>query len=104
MTRGQIGNYELGSREPDLETLRRFAEFFDVTLDFLGGKSDQPQGGEDKGKNVGEEEAKFLKWVEDNLEDECYYDFDASPEESKAQLMADLRYLWEREKKKNKKK
>lgn len=102
-TCGQIGNYKRVTREPDLETLRRFAEFFDVTLDFLGGKSDQTQGGEDKGKSVSEEESTFLKWVEDNLEDEFYYDFDASPEESKAQMMADLRYLWEREKKRNKK-
>ena len=31
-------NYELGKREPDIETLKKIANYFDVSLDFLCGR------------------------------------------------------------------
>lgn len=34
-------NYELMTREPKLEILIRIAEFFDVSLDYLVGRTDQ---------------------------------------------------------------
>lgn len=43
LSRGQVSNYELGSREPDFEILRKIANFFDVTTDFLLGLSDVPK-------------------------------------------------------------
>lgn len=33
-------NYEYGNREPNLETLIKLANYFDVSLDFLTGRSD----------------------------------------------------------------
>lgn len=33
--------YEGGGRRPDLETLVTLADFFDVTLDYLVGRSDE---------------------------------------------------------------
>jgi len=39
-SRGQIANYEQGKREPDYETLRKIADFFDVTTDYLLGRTD----------------------------------------------------------------
>ena len=35
-------HYELGSREPDIEGLIALADFFDVSLDYLVGRSDDP--------------------------------------------------------------
>ena len=35
--------YEYGEREPQLSTLVRMADFYDVTLDYLAGRSDQPE-------------------------------------------------------------
>ena len=35
-----ISNYEKGIREPDISTLKKMADFFDVSLDFLLGKTD----------------------------------------------------------------
>ena len=35
-------NYEYGNREPNLETLVKLADFFDVSLDYLVGRSDDP--------------------------------------------------------------
>jgi len=40
VTYGSLGNYERASRIPDLYLLSCLAEFFDVTTDFLLGKSD----------------------------------------------------------------
>ncbi|HZK57706.1 MAG TPA: helix-turn-helix transcriptional regulator [Clostridia bacterium] len=35
-----ISNYEKGIREPDITTLKNMADFFDVSLDYLLGKTD----------------------------------------------------------------
>ncbi len=43
LSRGQLSNYELGTREPDFETLRKITEYFDVTADYLLGFSDMPK-------------------------------------------------------------
>lgn len=39
MTQQRISAYEKGKREPDLETLKLFAEFFGVSTDYLLGKT-----------------------------------------------------------------
>jgi len=39
ITRQAYGNYENGKREPDLKTLSKLADFFNVSLDYLLGKS-----------------------------------------------------------------
>lgn len=31
-------NYELGKRKPDIDTLKKIADYFDVSLDFLCGR------------------------------------------------------------------
>lgn len=35
-----ISQYENGKRQPDIETLKVFADFFNVSIDYLLGKSD----------------------------------------------------------------
>lgn len=42
LTRSAIGMYETGKREPDFETLEVFADFFNVNMDTLLGKSEVP--------------------------------------------------------------
>ena len=42
-SRGQIGNYEQGTREPDQLTLLKIANFFNVSVDYLIGKSNIKQ-------------------------------------------------------------
>ena len=41
-TQSAISNYESGTREPDISLLMRFAEYFDVTVDYLVGSTDLP--------------------------------------------------------------
>lgn len=40
VSRGSVGNWETGMREPDLETLSRIADYFHVSTDFLLGRED----------------------------------------------------------------
>lgn len=40
VSRSALSLYELGKREPDYETLVRLADFFDVSVDYLLGKTD----------------------------------------------------------------
>ena len=50
-----IGMYEQGRREPDNETLGRIANYFNVSTDYLLGRTDEPQGtGLQKGDGGGE--------------------------------------------------
>ena len=51
-----IGMYEQGRREPDNETLGRIANFFNVTTDYLLGRTDEP-GGFQNGDGCGEGKA-----------------------------------------------
>lgn len=37
---GTIGNWESGNRTPDTDMLKRIANFFDTTVDYLIGRSD----------------------------------------------------------------
>ena len=41
ISRSTIGMYETGAREPDFETLEKIADFFNVDIDFLLGRSDK---------------------------------------------------------------
>ena len=38
-----VAKYETGDREPDYETLIKFADFFGVSTDYLLGRSNNPQ-------------------------------------------------------------
>jgi transcriptional regulator with XRE-family HTH domain len=40
----QLSRYESGDRNPDPELIAKFADFFDVTTDFLHGRTDEEIG------------------------------------------------------------
>lgn len=41
ISRSTVGMYEKGNREPDYDTLEAFADFFNVDVDYLLGRSDK---------------------------------------------------------------
>ena len=43
MTEGGYQNYETDKREPKIGTLNKMANYFDVSLDYLTGLSDNPK-------------------------------------------------------------
>lgn len=40
ISRAAYGSYEQGTREPDMEMLQKIANFFNVTIDYLLGRSE----------------------------------------------------------------
>src|SRR5690554_2966220 len=42
ITRSALSLYETNKREPDNETMKKFADHFDVTTDYLLGRADKP--------------------------------------------------------------
>ncbi len=43
MTQNSISRFETDTRRPDYETLIQFAEYFDVSIDYLVGRTDNPK-------------------------------------------------------------
>ena len=44
MGQASINRYEKGQSEPQLKTLLWYADFFDVSMDYIFERTDQPQG------------------------------------------------------------
>ncbi|MBQ9334498.1 MAG: helix-turn-helix transcriptional regulator [Lachnospiraceae bacterium] len=42
MTQNSISRFETGTRRPDYDTLICFADYFDVSIDYLVGRTDIP--------------------------------------------------------------
>lgn len=43
ITRASLSHYETSRREPDIETLNKIADFFQVSVDYLMGRTNDPQ-------------------------------------------------------------
>lgn len=43
MNQNSISRYETGEREADYATLIKFADYFDVSIDYLLGRTDNPK-------------------------------------------------------------
>ena len=92
VSKSSINMYERGEREPSLETMEAFADFFNVDLDYLYGKSDVPNrsraeavpGGEKQPAGPGElsELAMQIARIVDRL-----------PEESRRLLLVQVQAL-----------
>lgn len=44
MKQSSINRYESGEASPSFETLLKYADYFDVSLDYIFGRTDYPQG------------------------------------------------------------
>lgn len=90
VSKSTVGMWETGDREPDNETLQKLADFFDVSVDYLLGRTDDPSPPEKKREP-------------DELESIFFYEWDKLSEEDKQKALEHirfLRYLAEQENKK----
>lgn len=84
VTKVSISGYENGNRTPDTDTLKKIADFFEVSTDYLLGRQENtPPALAD--------ESEFDKWLNDPRVDKFYKEFKESPEERKKALLA----VWE---------
>lgn len=79
-----ISNYERGFRQPDYETLQKLADYYEVSTDYLLGRTDVSK----KENNDEKEMIEFFKDPDLNL---FFKEMAASPEEQ----IKELRDLWE---------
>lgn len=93
-SRGQVANYEQGKREPDYATLQKFADFFEVSTDYLLGRNDETVNG------LSEDEKEMLEFFRNPEVGLFFKEMKESPEEQ----LEELREIWEVIKKRNKKK
>ncbi|MFD1425466.1 helix-turn-helix domain-containing protein [Kroppenstedtia sanguinis] len=56
-----LSKYETGNREPDIDTLQKIADFFDVSLDYLTGRSDEMGSTDDSRSQAWRELEKLAK-------------------------------------------
>ena len=86
ISRSAVGMYESGKRIPDSEDLEKFADFFNVDIDYLLGRSKQST------YYINPEAAKVAQEIFDNSKMRILFDAarDADPED--LQMAADMLY------------
>lgn len=98
ITRQAYGYYEKGEREPDMESLGKLADYFEVTVDYLLGRTDSPRR-IDYGEDIDPKElAEFEEFVNDPYHGIFFKDYLSAPEERKRELLQFWRYIREAEK------
>ncbi|KOY81276.1 helix-turn-helix transcriptional regulator [Lysinibacillus macroides] len=86
LSRGQIANYEQGSREPDFDTLEKFADFFGVSTDYLLGRTEKQNLTIEE-----QDEAAFQAFANNPTLQKWYKELPESKEED----LEKLRKMWE---------
>lgn len=82
ITNAVLSNYERDHRDPDTETLKKLADLYDVTTDYLLGRTD------DSNKN---DPASFEEFINDPTLKRWYKELPKSNEED----LARLKKIWE---------
>lgn len=83
IARATYGAYEQGTRQPDFETLEKIADFFEVSIDYLLGRSDITPEEKD--------EAEFQAFINDPELGIWYKELPKSDEDE----LRKLRMIWE---------
>lgn len=65
VTHVSISGYENGNRYPDTDTLQRLADYFDVTTDYLLGRSDEPRMSEPEEFDAFANNKELERWYKD---------------------------------------
>lgn len=60
-----IGMYERDERKPDYDTLKRFADYFEVTTDYLLGQSDTPNMSEQEEFEAFANDPELKRWYKE---------------------------------------
>ena len=95
ISRSAVGMYESGKRVPDSEDLEKFADFFNVDIDYLLGRSKQSTYYLDpETARVAQE---LFKLAEDKVTIDMYLDLDTGRKEQARSYIGYLHHEWEKE-------
>lgn len=90
ITRQAYGYYEKGEREPDTDSLNTLANYFDVSVDYLLGRTDNPH------PSVVDTELERL--LEDSVHGAFFKGYLDAPDQKKAEMRQFLKFILEQEK------
>lgn len=104
----QLSRYESGDRKPDPETISLLASFFDVSTDYLLGRTDNPSSKPYTSELTAKDErdiAKRLEQIKHEIESTDGLAFDGEPlsEEAQESFLEAMEYIVRTTKKINKK-
>ncbi len=103
-----LSRYESGERRPDYDTLLKIAEYFDVTTDYLLGKSENRESNSNKEVVLSKDEKDIAKRIEDFKKDLTSSDglnFSGEPmsEDAKESLIEAMDHIFRQTQRINKK-
>lgn len=64
INRSTYARYETSSTQPDYETLERIADYYNVTIDYLLGRSSHPKLSAERDKDVNKEVEELMKLLQ----------------------------------------
>lgn len=109
INRSTYARYETSATQPDYETLQKLADFFDVSIDYLLGRTDNPTTSNNHRLELTEKDemdvAKRLQKFKEEIEKSDGLAFSGEPlsEEAKESLIESMEYIFRQTQKINKK-
>lgn len=103
ISRSSLSLYEIDKRDPDSVTSIKIADFFNVSLDYLNGRTDEPTPIYDVKQELNDEldtESKWLNFLKNLSGDSMFYQYENIDEEQKMAIMEEYKEKLEKKKKK----
>ncbi|MCM3699248.1 helix-turn-helix domain-containing protein [Paenibacillus macerans] len=98
LNRATYARYETGDTQPDFDTLKKFADFFNVSTDYLLGRTNSPQSSEQANGFTEDEQAEFEAFINNPEHGIFFKDYLSAPEERREEMRKIWLILREKEK------
>ncbi|MDK2920154.1 MAG: hypothetical protein PWQ37_2887 [Candidatus Petromonas sp.] len=95
ISRGTIGMYEIGKRDPDTKTLEKISDIFNVSTDYLLGRTDVRNLQEDEIELTNEEQQLLEKIKSDPELSILFHDLKSAPKKKIKQLLKTWEFVKE---------
>jgi transcriptional regulator with XRE-family HTH domain len=96
LTKANISKYETGRIEPNIETINFLAKFFNVSVDYLLGRTDVRSPHSDSENELTEEEKELLEKIKSDPElSILFHDLKSAPKKKIKQLLKTWEFVQE---------
>ncbi|MCI1777706.1 MULTISPECIES: helix-turn-helix transcriptional regulator [Paenibacillus] len=95
--RATYARYETGNTQPDFDTLKKLADFFEVSTDYLLGRTDKPRSSIQSDGFDEKEQAEFEAFINNPEHGIFFKDYLDAPEERREEMRIIFKALMEKE-------
>lgn len=95
--RATYARYETGNTQPDFDTLQKLADFFDVSTDYILGRTNTLSSSDRVNSFDEKEQAEFEAFINNPNHGIFFKDYLSAPEERKKELLQFWRFIREAE-------